>query len=297
MVRPDRHAHAEERRDDITAEERLVSRIVRMRDQRDARRDQLRARGFDFQEPSALGLREPDAMIGAGLLAILELRLRDRRPEVDVPQGRRLELIRQVPLQQAQKRQLRDALRPPIDGRVGHRPVHRQPEGPPQMLEDFFVLRGQPRAQLDEVGTRHRDRLLPGLVRRREGGVIRQRRIAAHAVVVLHPALGGQAVVVPPHRVEHRACPACAETARRRRYGCRKTRVRRAAIRSPSAAECRWSTPRRADASDRTGRRRWFPSGGSTSLRAPRVRVFRVQKSGNRVLTVGHVFDPNGSGT
>ena len=33
-------------------------------------------------------------------------------------------------------------------------------------------------------------------------GVVRQRRVAAHAVVVLHAALGGQAVVVPAHRVE-----------------------------------------------------------------------------------------------
>ena len=37
-----------------------------------------------------------------------------------------------------------------------------------------------------------------------ERRVVRQRRIAAHAVVVLHAALGRQAVVVPPHRIEHR---------------------------------------------------------------------------------------------
>ena len=37
----------------------------------------------------------------------------------------------------------------------------------------------------------------------REVRVVRQRRVAAHAEVVLHPALGRQAVVVPAHRVEH----------------------------------------------------------------------------------------------
>ena len=41
-----------------------------------------------------------------------------------------------------------------------------------------------------------------GLLGRLEVGVVGQRRVAAHAEVVLHAALGGQAVVVPPHGVE-----------------------------------------------------------------------------------------------
>ena len=58
-------------------------------------------------------------------------------------------------------------------------------------------------AELDEVGPADRDLpLRVRLLRRREVGVVRQRRVAAHAEVVLHPALGGQAVVVPAHRVE-----------------------------------------------------------------------------------------------
>ena len=58
-------------------------------------------------------------------------------------------------------------------------------------------------AQLDEVGPADRDLpLRVRLLRRREVGVVGQRRVAAHAVVVLHPALGRQAVVVPAHRVE-----------------------------------------------------------------------------------------------
>ena len=107
-------------------------------------------------------------------------------------------------LQQPQERRLRHALGAAVDGGVGQRPVHRQPEVPPQMLERLLVLGRQPVAQLDEVRTRDRDRLLARLVRRLKVRVVRQRRIAADAVVVLHAALGGQAVVVPPHRIEHR---------------------------------------------------------------------------------------------
>ena len=60
-------------------------------------------------------------------------------------------------------------------------------------------------AQLDEVRPADRDLLLGvRLLRRREVGVVRQRGVAADAVVVLHPALGRQAVVVPAHRVEDR---------------------------------------------------------------------------------------------
>ena len=74
----------------------------------------------------------------------------------------------------------------------------------PQVLERLLVLGRQPVAELDEVRPRDRDRLLARLLGRRERRVVRQRRIAAHAVVVLHAALGRQAVVVPPHRVEDR---------------------------------------------------------------------------------------------
>ena len=96
------------------AEQRLVPLIVGMRDERDAGGNQLGPRRFDLdagrRRPSRTR-REPDAMIGAGQLAILELGLRDRGPEVDVPERRRLDLIGQPALQQAQERELRDALR------------------------------------------------------------------------------------------------------------------------------------------------------------------------------------------
>ena len=47
----------------------------------------------------------------------------------------------------------------------------------------------------------------PGFVGRREGRVVGDGRIAAHAVVVLHPPLGGESVVVPAHRVEDLSAP------------------------------------------------------------------------------------------
>ena len=72
------------------------------------------------------------------------------------------------------------------------------------MLERLLVFGRQPVAQLDEVRARDGNRLLARLVRRLEVRVVGQRRIAANAVVVLHAALGWQAVVVPPHRIEHR---------------------------------------------------------------------------------------------
>ena len=46
-----------------------------------------------------------------------------------------------------------------------------------------------------------------GVVRRLEVGVVGQRRVAADAEVVLDPPLGGQPVVVPPHRVEDLEAP------------------------------------------------------------------------------------------
>ena len=47
-MRPDRHADAEERRHDLAAEQRFVALVGRMRYERDARGDQLGARGLDL---------------------------------------------------------------------------------------------------------------------------------------------------------------------------------------------------------------------------------------------------------
>ena len=79
-------------------------------------------------------------MIGGGHLAIFKLGLRHRGLEVDVPQRRRLDLIGEATLEQAEKGELRHALRPLPDRGVGQRPVDREPEIRPQLLERLFVL-------------------------------------------------------------------------------------------------------------------------------------------------------------
>ncbi len=200
LVRMDRQANAEERRDRLAAEERPVALVARVGDQGDAGRDQLGAGGVDLD--AALGMAEADAVVGAADLAILDLGLGHRRVVVDVPEGGRLHLVGEIPGQQAQEGALRHPPRHLADGGVGQRPVDRQPEPAPEILEGLLVDLGQLEAEVDEVAARHREQLPARLLRRLELGVVGEARIAAHAVVVLHPALGGQAVVVPAHRIE-----------------------------------------------------------------------------------------------
>ena len=95
---------------------------------------------------------------------------------------------------------------------------------------------------------------LRGLGRRHEVGVVGEGRVAADPEVVLHPALGGQAVVVPAHRVEDGSRPACAGSGPRRRCGCRRRRGRCGASPTRSAAGCRWRTPRSRGAVRSKGR-------------------------------------------
>ncbi len=104
-MRHDRHARAEQRRHDVPAEQRTIPIVVRMRDERDARRQQFGTGGLDLDAAASWPI-EPQAVIGALPLAILELRLGHGCPEIDVPERRRLQLIRQALLQQPQKRRL-----------------------------------------------------------------------------------------------------------------------------------------------------------------------------------------------
>ena len=178
--------------------------VVGVRDQRDHGRDQLGTGGLDVDR-RPVGPVERHAVVVAGVLAGLELGLGHRGLEGDVPEGRRLLEVGLAAGEVAQERALADQLGLRPDGRVVLLPVHRQAEGAPQRLEDLLVGLDELLAELDEVGPADRDLPLGvRLLRRREVGVVRQRRVAAHAVVVLHPALGRQAVVVPAHRVEHR---------------------------------------------------------------------------------------------
>ena len=141
------------------------------------------------------------------ITAVAGVGLGDGRPEIDVPERGRLRLIREPAREQTQERSLRRTLRPRIDRGVGHRPVHGESQVPPQVLEGLLVLRGQPVTQLDEIGSRDRNGRLARSDRRLEAGVVGQRGITPHAVVVLDTALRGKPVVVPPHGIEDGLAP------------------------------------------------------------------------------------------
>ncbi len=207
-VRDDRHLDAEHRRRHRRAEQALVALIVRVRDQRDTRGQQLGAGGLDL-DGAAVGLVERHPVVGRRLLLVLQLGLGDRGAEGHVPQGGRIRLVRLAAGEVPQERALRRRARVLIDRAVGQRPVDAEPEGAPEVFELLLVLDREALAELDEVAAADRlligglrARALAAVVRGSEVGVVGQRGVAAHAVVVLHATLGRQAVVVPPHRVE-----------------------------------------------------------------------------------------------
>lgn len=169
-----------------------------------------RARGGSLRGGLGVGDVEGQAVVEARVLAALQLSLGDRRLEGDVPQARGLGLVGLAARQVAQERGLGDLARTRADRLVVLLPVHAQTQVAPQRLELSLVFDGEALAQLHEVLTGNRlliaslDRLaVAAHVRGLEVGIVGQRRIHAHAEVVLHAALGGQAVVVPTHRVEH----------------------------------------------------------------------------------------------
>ena len=224
-VGQDRHLDAVHGGCDRRAEQRLVALVVRVGDQGDAGGQQLGTRRLDAHVHAVLDGRagggslrgglgvgdvEGQAVVEARVLAALQLSLGDRRLEGDVPQARGLGLVGLAARQVAQERGLGDLARTRADCLVVLLPVHAQAQVAPQRLELSLIFDGEALAQLHEVLTGNRllvaslDRLaVAAHVRGLEVGVVGQRGIYAHAEVVLHAALGGQAVVVPTHRVEH----------------------------------------------------------------------------------------------
>src|SRR5206468_12416994 len=67
---------------------------------------------------------------------------------------RRFGLVRLTAREATEERSLRHALRVLAHRRVGHRPVDREPEVAPQLLELLLVLGHEPVAQLDRKSTR-----------------------------------------------------------------------------------------------------------------------------------------------
>ncbi len=213
------HLDIEQRRAHGRAECGLVALVIGVGDQRDTRGQQFGARGFDVDVAAAVALVESEAVVGGWLLAVFEFCLRDRGAEVDVPQGRRERLVGLATFEVAQERELARAHRLVRDRAVGLGPVDGQPQHPPEIFEVLFVFDSELFAQFDEVAAA--DRHLVGclaalvvtaLVGGSEVGVIRQRGIAADAVVVLHAAFGRKPVVVPPHRIEDGLAPHPFET-------------------------------------------------------------------------------------
>ncbi len=206
-VGEDRDLDAEDRRRDSGADEVLVALVVGVHDQRHDARDQLGTGGLDVDRaagPAIGGDRvERDTVVVTRVVARLELGLGDGGLEGDVPQGRRFREVGLAAGEVAQERPLADGARVVADGRVGGVPLHGEPELAPQGLEGLLVLDDQLLAQVDEVGSADRDLSLGvRLLRRREVVVVGQARVAADTEVVLHPALGRQAVVIPADRVE-----------------------------------------------------------------------------------------------
>ncbi len=151
LVRDDRHLDVEQRRPDSAAEERLVARVVGMGDDRNARGDELGASRLDVDGFAVARLREPDAVVRAGTFAVLELGLRDRGLEVDVPESRGLRQVRVAVAQQAQERALRRAAGLRADRRVRLAPVDREADPGPQLEVGLLELLGELGAERDEV--------------------------------------------------------------------------------------------------------------------------------------------------
>src|SRR5262249_59635314 len=112
----------------------------------------------------------------AAYRAVLDLRLSDRRLEVDVPHRGRLEAV-DVPLpEEVVEAQLGQAPRARIDGGVLLPPVDREPEPAPERLEGLLVLAGHQLTDLDEV--RPRDDARHFLQAGGGGGLEREARLA-----------------------------------------------------------------------------------------------------------------------
>ncbi len=201
--RQDGNRRIEQGRDRRSPEERLVALVVRMGDDRDAGAEEFRPRGRDRQVATALDT-ETDVVKGASSRSILDLCLGDRRPEVGVPHGGSEGLIDPTLSMQVEKRELRHPSTVFIDRRVGQRPVDRQSEPTPGVLEGLLVLDRQSGTRFDEVEPGD---LFDGFVltpfdlSRSPVRIVGQARLGTDAVDVLHPPFRGKPVVVPTHRI------------------------------------------------------------------------------------------------
>ena len=207
LAREDLHRREEQGGHRVLAEEVLVAGVIGVRAHGHARGQELGAGGGDHERLVRAFDAELEVVIRAGSLLVGDLGLRNRRLEVDVPHGRRFELIRALLLEEIEERELREVPAAIIDGRVGLRPVDRQREAAEEAFEDLLILPGHDVTELDEVLTGDEARLLAlallvGGRLEGEPRLVGHVRVAAHVEIDLNAPLRGQAVVVPAHGIE-----------------------------------------------------------------------------------------------
>ena len=145
-------------------------------------------------------------MIRGGPLTVFHLGLGDGSPEINVPQCRGYLAVGLAALHVPQEGALADASAALVDGGVVLLPVDADAEAAVEGFEDLLVLLDEFVAQFQEIRSRDRHGLVllrwVAAERRLEAGFVGVARVATHAKKILHATFGGQAVVVPPHRVE-----------------------------------------------------------------------------------------------
>ena len=85
------HLHSKQGSCQTLTKESLISLVIRVGDYRDAGRKQLRPGRLDGDDASLVPKMEP--VVGRVLVAVLDLRLGNRRLECPVPEGRGLSLV------------------------------------------------------------------------------------------------------------------------------------------------------------------------------------------------------------
>src|SRR5690606_24107001 len=140
------------------AEVRLEALVVGVRHESDAGGEEFWARGLDVDVTRAIGLVEREAVVRGLLLAVLELCLRDRRAEVDIPERGGQSLVSLAALMVADEPELALADGLVGDRAVGLRPVDAEAELTEDVFELLLVFDGELLAQFDEVAAA--DRLL-----------------------------------------------------------------------------------------------------------------------------------------
>ncbi len=150
-AREDRDGDVEERRHGALAEEVAVAGVGRMRRHADARGQQLGPRGGDDEALLAPLDAEGEAVERAVRRAVLDLGLRDRGLEVDVPHGGRLEAVDVALRVEVAEGELCQVPAARVDGRVLLAPVDREADPPPEGLEGLLVLARDAQTEVDEV--------------------------------------------------------------------------------------------------------------------------------------------------